>query len=146
LISRRSINAELARRLTGGQRQRRLSDSNTHTFDITSDQRLIDRIFRRSGFVVFHLVIKDTETIRLDRSGAVSEREWTDRGEAVDPKLDSPSLSRHRRFGPFPHGRIVVAGSARLGLATGFGPEVFKDLPDSERFYAGAIPRFAVRD
>jgi hypothetical protein len=141
-FSRRSINAELARRLSpevsvsGGYQIQY-----THTFDITSDQRLIDRIFPKKRLSSFSTsVIRDT---RDDPFGPLRGQYLSANGQIAAKAVGSEvgftkSFFTAQTFRTVPRtSRIVVAGSARLGLATGFGPEVFKDLPDSERFYAG---------
>jgi outer membrane protein insertion porin family len=119
----------------------------TNFFDVTDpdDQPLIDRLF---------------PTVRLSKfSGTVSR---DSRDDVLDPSLGTQAIFTtdvaaraigsevgyvrsylqgfaYRRL-PVPR-RMVVAMGARVGLAHGFprtqGDQVVRDLPASERFYAG---------
>jgi outer membrane translocation and assembly module TamA len=119
----------------------------TNFFDVTDpdDQPLIDRLF---------------PTVRLSKfSGTVSR---DSRDDVLDPSLGTQAIFTtdvaaraigsevgyvrsylqgfvYRRL-PVPR-RMVIATGARVGLAHGFprtqGDQVVRDLPASERFYAG---------
>lgn len=141
-FSRRSVNAELARRVarnisvSGGYQIQR-----TLVFDVTSQQRLIDRIFpnvRLSSFST--AVIRDT---RDDPFGPLQGQYLSANGQVAARLIGSEvgfakSFFTAQMFRTLPRTRaLVFAGSARVGLATGFGQELLKDLPASERFYSG---------
>ncbi len=160
---RRSASAELGRRVT---RNLSLSGAyqiqRTEVFDENvspADQQLIDRVFtqvRVSSFSVS--AIRDSRDDLLDPSrGEYFSASSEIAGRAIGSEVGFiRSLFTAQMFRIVPHSnRIVFAGNARLGLAAGFprdvvdpvtgqpvvGPDgvplVLKDLPQSERFYAG---------
>ena len=153
---RRSATAEATRRLGGGvsligtyQLQR------TEVYNVSADQNLIDRVFpnvRLSSFSVS--VLRDTrnDQHRSDQ-GPVLQRVRTDRGPGARRREVGffKSFFRASAFRLLPNTRgIVLAGNTFFGLATGFpqqdatgrtildaNGEPARDLPQSERFYAG---------
>ena len=152
---RRSATAEATRRLGGGvsligtyQLQR------TEVYNVTADQNLIDRVFpnvRLSSFSVSAL--RDTRNDQIDPT---TGEYFSAYGQIAARALGSEvgffkSFFRASAFRLLPHTRgIVLAGNTFLGLATGFpqqdatgrtivdsNGEPTRDLPQSERFYAG---------
>ena len=156
-FARRSASAEVARRLT-----RALSVSGsyqiqrTNVFDENvspSDQLLIDRTFTQVLLSSF-----STSLIRDTRDDAIEPgagKYFSVNGQLAARSIGSEvgfakSFFTAQAFRTLPRtNRIVLAGNARLGLATGFPQETrdgtplieegqaVRDLPQSERFYAG---------
>ncbi|PYR29134.1 MAG: hypothetical protein DMF92_12565 [Acidobacteria bacterium] len=156
-FARRSASAEIARRLT-----RALSVSGsyqiqrTNVFDENvspSDQLLIDRTFTQVLLSSF-----STSLIRDTRDDAIEPgagKYFSLNGQLAARSIGSEvgfakSFFTAQAFRTLPRtNRIVLAGNARLGLATGFPQETrdgtplieegqaVRDLPQSERFYAG---------
>ncbi len=141
-FSRRSVSVELARRLASGisvsggyQIQR------TRVFNVSSEERLIDRIFPNVRLSSFALsVIRDT---RDDPFGPLKGQYLSANGQLAARPIGSEvgfvkSFFTAQAFRTLPRTReIVFASSARVGVASGFGSEPLKDLPASERFFAG---------
>lgn len=161
-FSRGSAAAELAFRLphslstsVGYQIQR------TRVFNQSveeSQQRDIDRLFpkvRLSSFV--GSIIRDTRDDPVDPShGQYVSANGQISGRAIGSEVGFvKSFFTAQAFRTLPGSRgIVLAASARLGAAVGFsGPAGSRDLPASERFYAGgdttvrafALDRLGVR-
>ena len=153
-FARRSVGAEVARRLT---REVSLSGSyqlqRTRVFDESgnaSDRRLIDRIFPKVLLSSFSSsLIRDTRDDAVDPGAG---QYFAANGQFAARAIGSEvgfvkSFFTAQMFRTLPHtGRIVLAGDARLGLASGFPRDVVddagivavvQDLPQSERFYAG---------
>jgi outer membrane protein insertion porin family len=157
-FARRSASAEVARRLT-----RAVSVSGSYQIQRTdvfdenvseSDQLLIDRTFTQVLLSSF-----STSLIRDTRDDAVEPgagKYLSVNGQLAARRIGSEvgfakSFFTAQAFRTVPHtNRIVLAGNARLGLATGFPQETrdglplideegqpVRDLPQSERFYAG---------
>jgi outer membrane protein assembly complex protein YaeT len=163
-FARRSATAQLARRLTpilsmSGAYQLQ----HTRLFDIRAEQSLIDRLFtqvRLSSFATS--VIYDTRDDAVDPGAG---QYVSLNGQLAARRIGSEvgfvkSFFTAQAFRALPRtNRIVLAGSARLGLAAGFrrdvvrvdengnvvpGPDgnpivesVIQDLPEPERFFAG---------
>lgn len=152
---RASATAEATRRLGGGlsvigtyQLQQ------TNVYDVTSDQNLIDRVFpnvRLSSFSAS--VLRDTRNDQIDPTKG---EYFSAYGQLAAKSLGGEvgffkSFFRASAFRLIPSSRgIVLAGNAFLGMATGFpqqdasgrtivdaNGEPARDLPQSERFYAG---------
>jgi outer membrane protein insertion porin family len=157
-FARRSASAEVARRLT-----RAVSVSGSYQIQRTdvfdenvseSDQLLIDRAFTQVLLSSF-----STSLIRDTRDDAVEPgagKYFSVNGQLAARSLGSEvgfakSFFTAQAFRTLPRtNRIVLAGNARLGLATGFPQRTrdgnplidedgqpVRDLPQSERFYAG---------
>jgi len=156
-FARQSFSADIARRLTP-----QLSVTGTYQLQRTrvfderlspEDQRLIDKAFPQFRLSSFSgAVIHDTRDDVVDPS-----RGWytSATGQLAARRLGSEigfvkSVYTAQTFRIVPGtNRLVFAGNARLGLATGFPREVIgqngvvipgeltRDLPQSERFYAG---------
>jgi outer membrane protein insertion porin family len=152
---RRGVTAQATRRLSpavsviGSYQLER-----TETYDVVSDQSLIDRVFANVRLSSFSLsVLRDTRNDPVDPS---TGEYYSAHGQLAARAIGSEvgfvkSFFQASVFRPMPHSkRIVLAGNAFLGLATGF-PQVdasghplidalgepLRDLPQSERFYAG---------
>jgi len=152
---RRSATAEATRRLGGGvsligtyQLQR------TEVYNVNADQNLIDRVFPNVRLSSFSLsVLRDTRNDQINPTGgqyfsAYSQLAARTLGGEVG---FFKSFFRASAFRLVPNARgVVLAGNAFLGLATGFpqqdaagrtivdsNGEPARDLPQSERFYAG---------
>ena len=126
----------------------------TNVYDVTSDQNLIDRVFpnvRLSSFSAS--VLRDTRNDQIDPTKG---QYFSAYGQLAAKSLGGQvgffkSFFRASAFRLVPNSRgIVLAGNAFLGLATGFpqqdasGQTIVdadgqpaRDLPQSERFYAG---------
>ena len=157
-FARRSASAELARRLTpavsvSGSYQIQRTD----VFDENvspSDQLLIDRLFTQVLLSsVSAALVRDT---RDDAVEPGAGRYFSVNGQLAARRLGSEvgfakSFFTAQAFHTLPNTkRIVLAGNARFGLATGFPQrdqnenpllddvgQPLRDLPQSERFYAG---------
>jgi outer membrane protein assembly complex protein YaeT len=158
-FARRSLTADLARRLN-----RQVSVSGGYQVQSTrvfnqnvsvADQRLIDRVFPNVRLSSFSsAVIRDS---RSDPVEPTSGQYFSANGQIAARAMGSEvgfvkSFFTAQMFHTLPaSSRLVFAGSARLGLAGGFAREVtgtdpatgvptvetVRDLPASERFYAG---------
>lgn len=154
-FARRGASADIARRLTAHvsatasyQLQR------TKVFDPSvDDQPLIDRIFNQFLLSSFSgSLVRDTRDDSVDPAAGgylAANGQLAARGIGSEVGFVK-SFFTAQTFRTLPHTRrIVFAGNARLGLAAGFPreaidaqdhsiPGVFiRDLPQSERFYAG---------
>jgi outer membrane protein insertion porin family len=165
-FSRKALTAETARRLTptvsvSGNYQ----IQKTRLFDeliLPQDQLLVDRLFPQVLLSSFSgSVIRDTRSDQLDPSAG---RYYSANAQLAARSIGSEvgffkTYLTAQAFRTLPAAqRLVVAGSARLGMATGFpheiilldaegqpivGPngqpqiETLLDLPASERFFAG---------
>jgi outer membrane protein insertion porin family len=153
-FSRRSLSADIARHVTRAvsvtasyQIQR------TNVFDeklSTADQLLIDRTFPQFRLSSFSgSAIRDTRSDPVDPAAG---EYLSANGQLATRAIGSQigfvkSVFAAQTFHVVPHtNRIVFAANARLGLAAGFPREstdstgqivVIRDLPQSERFYAG---------
>jgi outer membrane protein insertion porin family len=144
---RRSATAEATRRLGGGvsligsyQLQQ------TNVYDVTADQNLIDLVFPNVRLSSFSLsVLRDTRNDQIDPTKG---QYFSAYGQLAARALGGEvgflkSFFRASTFHLLPRTRgIVLAGNGFLGLATGFpqidsAGETVRDLPQSERFYAG---------
>jgi len=144
---RKSATAEATRRLGGGvslvgtyQLQQ------TNVFDVRADQDLIDRVFPNVRLSSFSLsVVRDT---RDDQIAETRGQYFSAYGQVAAKALGGEvgffkSFFRASTFHQIPQAhRIVLAGNVFLGLATGFpqldpNGNTIRDLPQSERFYAG---------
>jgi outer membrane protein assembly complex protein YaeT len=154
-FARRGVSADLARHLTrfvtasGSYQLQR-----TRVFDSSvADQALIDRIFSRFRLSSFSgFLSRDTRSDPVDpNAGAYLSANAQLAARAIGSEVGFvKSFFTAQTFRALPRtSGIVFAGSARLGLAAGFPreapdaqehiiPVVFiRDLPQSERFYAG---------
>ena len=148
-FARRGVNAEVARRVTpkisvsGSYQLQR-----TQVFDEivnASDQRLIDRLFPQVRLSSFSTSgIRDTRDDPVDPSaGAYVSVNGQLAARRIGSEVGfSKTFMTAQLFRVAPHTkRLVLAGSARLGLADAFprtvGADVVEELPASERFFAG---------
>ncbi len=155
-FSRRSLSADIARKMT-----RAVSITGTYQIQRTEvfDERLedtdplkplIDRLFPQFRLSSFSSsLIRDTRDDAVDPSrGEYASASGQLAGRAIGSQIGfAKGLFTAQLFRPIPHtNRIVFAGNARLGIASGFPREapgtdgqleVIRDLPQSERFYAG---------
>ena len=152
---RASATAEATRRLGGGVSLiGTYQIQQTNVYDVTSDQNLIDRVFpnvRLSSFSAS--VLRDTRNDQIDPT---TGQYFSAYGQLAAKSLGGEvgffkSFFRASAFRLLPNSRgVVLAGNAFLGLATGFpqqdatgrtivdaNGEPARDLPQSERFYAG---------
>ena len=153
-FSRRSLSADIARKVT-----RAVSITGSYQIQRTSvfderldegDKPLIDRLFpqfRLSSFT--SSLIRDTRDDAVDPSrGQYASLSGQLAGRAIGSQIGfAKGFLTAQLFRTIPHSnRIVFAGNARFGLASGFPREapgtdgqleVIRDLPQSERFYAG---------
>jgi len=152
-FARQSAGAGIARRLsrtlsvTGNyQIQRvRLFDQNINP----RDRLEIDLLFPQVRLSSFSgTIVRDTRDDAVDpRTGEYFSANGQVAGRAIGSEVGfAKSLFVAQMFRPVPHvTRVIFAGSARLGLATGFprevdtplGVQTVEDLPQSERFFAG---------
>jgi outer membrane protein insertion porin family len=158
-FARQSVGAGIARRLsryvsvTGNYliQRVRLFDENIQQ----EDQLDIDRLFPQVRLSSFSSsLIRDTRDDQVDpRTGAYLSANGQLAARAIGSEVGfAKSFFVAQLFRPVPHaGRLVFAGSARLGLANGFPREkvvqtasggntvvlIVDDLPQSERFFAG---------
>jgi len=152
---RRSATAEATRRLRGAvsligtyQIQR------TEVYNVNADQNLIDRVFPNVRLSSFSLsVLRDTRNDQLDPTmGGYFSAYSQLAAKALGGEVGFfKSFFRASVFRLLPGSRgIVLAGNGFLGVATGFpqqdaaggtivdsNGEATRDLPQSERFYAG---------
>jgi outer membrane protein insertion porin family len=148
---RRSLSADIARKLTrtvsitGSYQIQR-----TTVFDEKPDQPLIDRLFSKYRLSSFSAsLVRDTRDDIVDPTlGEYASVSGQLAARAIGSEIGLvKSFFTLQAFRTLPHtNRIVVAGSARVGLAAGFpreavddlgNVELIRDLPQSERFYAG---------
>jgi len=143
---RRSLSLDAARKITrdvavtGSYQLQR-----TEVFDIalaTADLPLIDRLFPRVRLSLFNgSVIRDTRDDTVDPSAG---EYLSASGQLAARSIGSEvgfvkSYFTAQAFKTVPHTRrVVLAGNARLGMATAFAVAGAGDqLPASERFFAG---------
>jgi outer membrane protein assembly complex protein YaeT len=110
-----------------------------------TDQLLIDRVFPNvllSSFAA--TVIRDTRTDPVDpAAGTYVSGNAQLAGRRIGSAVGfAKGFLTAEAFRTLPGTRVVFAGDVRLGVATGFPYEdpsgaVIRDLPQSERFYAG---------
>jgi outer membrane protein insertion porin family len=153
-FSRRGASADVARKVTravsvtGGYQIQR-----TEVFDEKlddADKPLVDRLFPQYRLSSFSSsLIRDTRDDAVDPSrGEYASVSGQIAGRAIGSEIGfAKSFLTAQVFRAIPRSnRIVFAGNARLGLASGFPREapgtdgqlaVTLDLPQSERFYAG---------
>jgi outer membrane protein assembly complex protein YaeT len=153
-FSRRSLSADIARKIT-----RAVSITGTYQIQRTevfderlkkADQLLIDRLFPQFRLSSFSSsLIRDTRDDAVDPSrGEYASASGQIAGRAIGSQIGFvKSFFTAQLFRAIPHtNRLVFAGNARIGLASGFPREasgtdgqltVIRDLPQSERFYAG---------
>jgi translocation and assembly module TamA len=142
-FSRRSLSADIARHIsraisvTGSYQLQRTQVFNERLS--TADQLLIDRTFPQFRLSSFSAsLIRDTRNDQVDPSaGEYASASGQIAGRAIGSQLGFvKSFFTAQLFRVIPRtNRIVFAGNARLGTATGFTTE--GQLPQSERFYAG---------
>jgi outer membrane protein insertion porin family len=142
-FSRRSLSADVARKVTrivsvtGSYQLQRTEVFNERLSP--SDQLLIDRTFPQFRLSSFSTsLIRDTRNDAVDPSaGVYASASGQLAGKAIGSQLGFvKSFFTAQLFRVIPGtNRIVFAGNARLGTATGFTTE--GQLPQSERFYAG---------
>jgi outer membrane protein assembly complex protein YaeT len=141
-FARRAFNAEVGRRLS-----RTVSVSGNYQIQRTElfderispdDQLLVDRLFPQVRLSSFSgSVVRDTRDDPLNaRGGAYLSANGQLAARAIGSEVGlAKSYLTAQIFRPAPRlPRVVVAASARLGVAIGFP---LKDLPASERFFAG---------
>jgi outer membrane protein insertion porin family len=156
-FSRRSLSADVARKVTrtvsvtGGYQIQR-----TEVYDERLDEAekpLVDRLFPQFRLSLFSSsLIRDTRDDAVDPGrGQYLSLSGQVAGRAIGSQIGfAKSLFTAQAFRALPRtNRIVFASSARIGLAAGFPREsvdaqgngvpgeVIRDLPQSERFYAG---------
>jgi outer membrane protein insertion porin family len=153
---RRSLSADLARKLT-----RTVSITGSYQIQRTTvfdekpdaDKPLIDRVFSKYRLSSFSAsLVRDTRDDVVDPTrGAYGSVSGQIAARAIGSEIGLvKSFFTAQAFRTLPHTRgIVFAGSARVGLAAGFPREavddqgnvipgeLIRDLPQSERFYAG---------
>ena len=153
-FSRRSITADIGRKLTrfvsvsGDYQIQKIDVFNEHVS--SQDALLIDRVFPQVRLSSFSgSAIRDTRDDAIDptRGNYVSLNGQL-AGRAIGSEVGLAKMfTSAELFHTLPrsHG-VVFAGDARLGVATGFPrpavdasgqPVTVKDLPASERFFAG---------
>ena len=157
-FSRRSLSAEVARRITpdisaqGGYQIQRTEvfDERLNESDTSGLLPLIDRIFPQVRLSSFSAaVIRDTRSDPVDPAAGTY---FSANGQLAARRIGSQigflkSFFTAQAFHALPHtNRVVFAGNARIGMAVGFPREsidgagdaiTITDLPQSERFYAG---------
>jgi outer membrane protein assembly complex protein YaeT len=153
-FARRGASVDITRRLssvvtvTGGYQLQR-----TRVFDSTVDPALIDRVFSQFLLSSFSgAIVRDTRSDSVDpTAGAYLSANSQFAGRSIGSEFGFvKSFFTAQTFRTLPHTpRIVFAGDARLGVAAGFPHEaldaqgqvipgvLIRDLPQSERFYAG---------
>ncbi len=145
---RKSATAEATRRLGRGvSLVGTYQIQQTNVYDVTADQNLIDRVFPNVRLSSFSLsVVRDTRNDQIDPTRG---QYFSAYGQVAAKKLGGEvgffkSFFRASTFHQLPHSRgVVLAGNVFLGLAAGFPQidpttnETVRDLPQSERFYAG---------
>ena len=155
-FSRRSLSADIARKvsrtvsITGSYQIQRTSVFDERLADDDPAKPLIDRLFSNVRLSSFSSsLIRDTRDDAVDPSrGEYASVSGQLAGRAIGSEIGlGKSFLTAQAFRTLPHtNRIVLAGSARVGLAAGFPREVvdslgnravIRDLPQSERFYAG---------
>jgi outer membrane protein insertion porin family len=154
-FSRRSLSADIARKLSrtvsmsGSYQIQRTSVFDERLADDDPSKPLIDRLFsnvRISSFT--SSLIRDSRDDVVDPSrGEYTSISAQLAGRAIGSEIGFvKSFLTAQAFHAVPHtNRIVLAGSARVGLAAGFPrdaivdgqPAEIRELPRSERFYAG---------
>lgn len=147
---RQGVSSDYARRFGPFTATGRYTFDTTRLFDeqiLPADQLLIDRLFpqvRLSKF--FGALLRDSRDDVLDpRRGAVLGIDGTVSARALGSEVGFVrTFLQGFLYRRLPGRRVVVAMGARLGAATGFeqavpsaGDTVVKDLPASERFFAG---------
>jgi len=152
---RRSATAEATRRLRGGVSLiGTYQIQQTEVYNVNADQNLIDRVFPNVRLSSFSFsVLRDTRNDQLDptKGGYFSAYSQL-AAKALGGEVGFfKSFFRASVFRRLPGSRgIVLAGNGFLGVATGFpqqdaaggtivdsNGEATRDLPQSERFYAG---------
>jgi outer membrane protein insertion porin family len=156
-FARRGVSADIARKLT-----RTLSVTSSYQIQRTTvfdedlspeDKPLVDRLFSKFRLSSFSSsLIRDTRDDAVDPSrGEYASISGQLAGRAIGSEIGfAKTFFTAQAFKALPHtNRIVLAASARVGLAAGFPREavdadgneipgeVVRDLPLSERFYAG---------
>jgi outer membrane protein insertion porin family len=142
-FARRSFSANVERRFPGPYRITGTYQlQRTRVFNVKSDDPnlpLIDRTFPQFLLSSFSAsLIRDTRDDPLDtRNGNYASANGQLAAQAIGSELGFvKSFFTAQMFRTVPHTRsLVFAGSARLGMATGYSTE--GDLPASERFFAG---------
>lgn len=156
-FARKGLNAQLthafAQKIQGSARY---SFDTTHIFDqnIPADQRLtVDRVFPQVRLSTFSFALsRDSRDDLLDpQHGSLLSADTTIAGRALGSQVGFTKTFLqafvYHNLGK-PH--LVFAGGARLGVASAFpqtvigvnpdgtvGPQVVRDLPAAERFFAG---------
>ena len=141
-FARRAFSAEVGRRLS-----RTVSVSGNYQIQRTelfderisaADELLVDRLFPQVRLSSFSAsVVRDTRDDPLNaRGGAYLSANGQLAAKTIGSEVGlAKSYLTAQVFRPAPRlPRVVVAASARLGVAIGFP---LKDLPASERFFAG---------
>ncbi len=148
---RKSATAEATRRLRHvsiiGTYQIQSTDVFDNAITDPSEQSALDRVFPNVRLSSFSLsVLRDTRNDQIDPTDG---EYFSGYGQLAARALGGQvgfvkSFFRASTFHLIPHSRgVVFAGNAFLGLATGFPQidpttgETVRDLPQSERFYAG---------
>src|SRR6185295_1487286 len=140
-FARRSFSANVERRFPGPYRVTATYQlQRTHVFNLNNldpNVRLIDRTFPRYRLSSFSgALIRDTRDDALDtHSGNYASANGQLAADAIGSEFGFvKSFFTAQMFRTIPHTRrLVFAGSARFGLATGFATE--GELPPSERFF-----------
>ena len=158
-FSRSSASVDVARKLagavsvTGTYQLQRTSVFDQQLTDSDPLKPLIDRVFPQFRLSSFSSsLIRDTRDDLVNPSrGVYASASGQLAGRAIGSQIGFvKSFFTAQTFRELPHtNRIVLAGSARVGLAAGFPREavdaqgtvipgeLIVDLPQSERFYAG---------
>jgi outer membrane protein assembly complex protein YaeT len=112
---------------------------------LSSADPLLNRLFANVLLSSFSgAIIRDTRSDPVDpHSGEYLSGNAQIAGRSIGSAVGfAKSFFTAETFRLLPHSNVVFAGDARLGVATGFPQEgplgtTIRDLPQSERFYAG---------
>jgi outer membrane protein assembly complex protein YaeT len=118
----------------------------TNTFrQLSADEQLLNRLFANVLLSSFSgSIIRDSRSDPVDpRNGQYFSGNAQIAGRRIGSEVGfAKTFLTAETFHPVAGSRVVFAGDARLGVATGFPQTdpfgiVVRDLPQSERFYAG---------
>jgi len=148
-FTQKSATATVARHLTrdvSASVNYQIQKTDVFNEKLTADQLLIDRVFANVLLSSFSgSVIRDTRSDAVDpRAGDYLSANAQVAGRNIGSAVGfAKSFFTAETFRTLPHSNgVVFAADARFGLATGFPQQdargaTIRDLPPSERFYAG---------